>query len=212
MGKKKLDADKILEIKTLRSNGYSLPEISRKLNIPKTTVFNYVQGVKILPEFIELWKMKRLGSRYLKNLKEQKAFEEAIELIDELSIKEIMLFIAALYWGEGSKKDFGLSNTDPDLIKVFINGLRKVFNVEEERLRISIRIFEDMDREECLNFWSKVVGVPKDKFINVNVLYGKKKGKLQYGMCRVRVTKGGDLLKQIKAINKAFIQAIASVV
>jgi len=210
MGKIKLDIDKILEIKNLRSKGYSLSEISRELNIPRTTVFKYIKGVEILPEFIELWKIKRSGSRYVKNLKEQKAFEEAIKLIGEISVKEKMLFLSALYWAGGSKKDLGLSNTDPDLIKVFIEGLRKVFNVGEERFRISIRIFEDMDREKCLNFWSKVIGVPKDKFINVNVLYGKKKGKLEYGMCRIRVSKGGDLLKQIKGMNKAFIQAIAS--
>lgn len=212
MGGIRLSKDKILEIKALRSKGYSLPEISHKLNIPRTTVFNYVKGVEILPEFIELWKSKRAGSRYAKLLKEQKAFEEGQKLIGDLSIKEKLLFISALYWAEGSKKDFGLSNTDPDLIRVFINGLRKVFNVEEERLRISIRIFEDMDREKCLDFWSGVVGISKDKFVNVDVLYGKKNGKLEYGMCRVRVTKGADLLKQIKGLNKAFTQAIASIV
>lgn len=209
MGKLALDKDKVLKIKNLRSLGYSLPEISKELEVPKTTVFRYIKDVQILPEFIKLWEAKRAGSRYRKILKEEQAFSDGQRIVSNLSAKEKMLFACALYWGEGSKKDFGLSNTDPELIKSFINVLRNVFNIQNDRLRISIRIYEDLDRDRCLNFWSRIVGIEKEKFINVNVLHGKKKGKLEYGMCRVRVLKGGDLLKQIKGINKAFALAIA---
>ena len=209
MGKPALDNDKVLKIKNLRSLGYSLPEISRELEVPKTTVFRYIKDVQILPEFIKLWEAKRAGSRYRKILKEKQAFLDGRKVVKNLSSKEKMLFACALYWGEGSKKDFGLSNTDPELIKSFINILRNVFNIQNDRLRISIRIYEDLDRDRCLNFWSRIVDIEKEKFINVDVLHGKKKGKLEYGMCRVRVLKGGDLLKQIKGINKAFALAIA---
>lgn len=105
-----------------------------------------------------------------------------------------MLFIGALYWAEGNKRDFGLSNTDPELIKVFITNLREVFHVEEERFKISIRIYEDLDKEKGLDFWSSIVTISKAKFLKVDVLSGKKNGKLSYGMCRVRVSKGADLL------------------
>ena len=209
MGKPTLDNDKVLKIKNLRSLGYSLPEISRELEVPKTTVFRYIKNVQILPEFIKLWEAKRVGSRYRKILKEKQAFLDGRKVVENLSSKEKMLFACALYWGEGSKKDFGLSNTDPELIKSFINVLRNVFNIQNDRLRISIRIYEDLDRDRCLNFWSRIVAIEKEKFINVDVLHGKKKGKLEYGMCRVRVLKGGDLLKQVKGINKAFALAIA---
>jgi hypothetical protein len=210
MGKPALNDDKLLKIKDLRSSGYSLPEISREVGVPRSTVFRYVKDVEILPEFIELWKRKRSGSRHVRLLKEEKALKEAKELLGELSNKEKILFISALYWGEGSKRDFGLSNTDPKLIKVFIEGLRDVFKIDEDRFRISIRIFEDMDRDKCLDFWSNITGIAKDRFINVDVLKGKKNGKLEFGMCRIRVTKGADLLKQIKGINEALFQAIAS--
>src|ERR1035437_8414961 len=209
MGKPALDNDKVLKIKNLRSLGYSLPEISRELEVPKTTVFRYIKDVQILPEFIKLWEAKRAGSRYRKILKEKQAFLDGRKVVKNLSSKEKMLFACALYWGEGSKKDFGLSNTDPELVESFINVLRNVFNIQNDRLRISIRIYEDLDRDRCLNFWSRIVYIEKEKFINVDVLHGKKKGKLEYGMCRVRVLKGGDLLKQIKGINKAFALALA---
>jgi len=209
MGKVALDNEKVLRIKNLRSLGYSLPEISRELEVPKTTVFRYIKDVQILPEFIKLWEAKRSGSRHRKILKEERAFSYGQRIVGNLSSKEKMLFACALYWGEGSKKDFGLSNTDPELIRSFMSVLRNVFNIQDDRLRISIRIYEDMDRDRCLNFWSQISGIEKEKFLNVDVLYGKKKGKLEYGMCRVRVLKGGDLLKQIKGINKAFALALA---
>lgn len=206
---RRLNDTTIKEIKLLRSKGYSLLEISQEVSVPKTTVFYYIKGVEILPEYLSDWAGKRGGSRNRRLSQEKKAFEEATELVRILSDKEKILFLSALYWAEGSKKDFGLSNTDPNLIKVFVEGLRGVFGITDDRLRVSVRIYEDLDRERCLSFWSDVVGIPKEKFINVNVVAGKKKGKLPYGMCRVRVAKGGELLKKINGINKMVVNYLS---
>lgn len=202
MQKRRLSQKEIEGIKSLRRNGYSLPEISNEMHLAKTTVFHHVRDVEMLPEYKMQWLGKRGGSRKRMLLKEKNALEKSLKLIDNLSYKEKLLFLSALYWAEGSKKDFGLSNTDPDLIRVYVNGLREVFQVSDSRLRISIRLYEDLDREKCLSFWSKVVKIPKEDFIGVNIVKGKKKGKLEHGMCRIRVIKGGDLLKDIVAINK----------
>lgn len=203
MKKNRLSLETIEKIKLLRSKGFSLPELSKEFGIPKTTLFHHIRDVKILPEFLSSWRGKWGGSIKLKLQKEKRALEEGKQLVETLSKKEKMLFISALYWAEGSKKDFGLSNTDPALIKVFIEGLQEVFGIVKQDFRVSVRIYEDLDREKCLDFWSGVTGVPKEAFISVNVLQGKKLGKLEYGMCRVRIVKGGDLLKKIVGINKA---------
>lgn len=207
---KKLEITTINKIQNLRAKGFSIPEISSELNLPKSTVFNYAKNVKMLHEVLKEWKAKRGGSRKIKLLKEEKAFAEAEKTVKQFSKKEKLLFISALYWAEGNKKDFMLSNTDPNLIKVFINGLREVFGIGNERLKVSIRIYEDMDKEKCLNFWATVVNLPKDNFQNVYILNGKKQGKLEFGMCRIRVTKGGDLLKQLFAINKILTSKVAN--
>lgn len=196
------------KIKFLRSQGYSFPEISQEIGVSKTTVFRYSHTVEVLPQFRQALIAKRGGSQKIKLLKEQLALEEAKKIVASISYKEKLLFISALYWGEGSKNDFGLSNTDPDLIRVFVAGLRDVLKISDERLSISIRIYEDLDKDECLTFWSKIVGIPKEKFVSVNVLTGKKSGKLPYGMCRVRVRKGRDLLKKLVGINKIVAQIL----
>lgn len=206
---KKPSKEVIEKMKLLRSQGKSLPEISQAVTVPKTTIFRYIQGVEIQPEFLSDWVEKRGGSKQKKKLQEKKAFEEGKKLVGELSYKEKMIFLTALYWAEGSKRDFSLSNTDPDLIRFFVQGLREVFFITDERLRVSVRIYEDLDREKCLSFWSDIIGIPKEKFVNVNILAGKKKGKLAYGMCRVRVTKGGELLKKIVGVNKAIVSTLS---
>lgn len=190
----------IKRIITLRKKGYSLPEIQREVKVGYGSVHRYIKGVNILPDHIKTWFGKRGGSIKRMKVRELHANNQAAQIITSLSKKEKMIFLSALYWGEGCKSDFNLMNTDPQLIKVFIQGLQEVFHITKDRFRISIRIYEDLDRKKCLTFWSQVTGISKESFVNIDVIKGKKKGKLAYGMCRVRILKGSDMLKYVSAL------------
>lgn len=196
----KISPVKLHKMRNLRQKGFSLPEIAKKFHISNSTASRHVGSLlPILPKYKKMLSQKRGGSKVRKAVKEQKAFDEAQKLVKKLTFKEKLLFLSALYWAEGSKGDFGLSNTDPLLISTFVAGLRTLFHIEDDSLRVSIRIYEDLDKEKCLQFWSKIVKIPKEKFVNINILKGKKIGKLPYGMCRVRVRKAELLLKKVRA-------------
>lgn len=199
----------IEKIKLLRSRGYSLPEISKELKVSRTSVLRYIRNVQILPEYLSEWAGKRGGSRKIRLQKEAAAYEEAKRYIGKLSEREKTLFLCALYWAEGTKKDFSLSNTDPNLIKVFVECAREVFDLNDNHFYINVRLYEDLDKDYCLDFWSKVVKIPKGNLKGVNVLQGKKSGKLKYGMCRVRVARGSDLLRKIMGINKVVFENLS---
>ncbi len=209
MGKPSLSTNFVDQIKNLRSKGHSIAEISTILNLPKTTVYRYSAAVEILPEYLNVWKSKQGGSqkRMLEEL--EHAYLQGKNFVGVMSKKEKLLFLSALYWAEGNKKDFSLTNSDPNLISVFVNILKEEFNISNADLKISIRIYEDLNKETCLSFWSKIVGIPTDKFVSVNVLSGKKVGKLKYGMCRIRIVKGGRSLKKIQGINKAIAECFS---
>lgn len=211
MGYKRVAQYQLTELQKLRKNGLSIPEISRQLSIPQTTVTRHVKRVKISDASFRVWKAKRGGSIQRKEAKEKNALEEAKGLLKEVSEREKILFFSALYWGEGSKNDFGLSNTDPNLIAVFVSILRQVFHIQDNQLRVSIRIYEDLDKDSCLQFWSRIVKIPKEEFVNVNIVPGKKKGKLRYGMCRIRVSRSELLLKKIKAIYATFAEIVVPI-
>ncbi len=203
---KRLTENQKEQIKKLRTKGWSLPEIQKDTGVGYGTVYRYIKDVQIDANYFSSWLGKRSGSIKRKIELEQIAKNQAEQVISTLSVKEKMIFLSTLYWGEGSKLDFGLSNTDPELIRVFVKGLQEVFGIQSSRFRISIRIYEDLNKEECLEFWQNITGMPRSNFVSVNILRGKKAGKLKYGMCRVRISKGGDLLKYLKAIQRRVSQ------
>ncbi|MBI3887689.1 hypothetical protein HY310_01320 [Candidatus Microgenomates bacterium] len=136
-------------------------------------------------------------------LKQEKAKKFAEDFIKNINFREKFITLAILYWGEGNKKDFSLSNTDPKLIRLFVSLLREVFKVGNDRIRGGIRIYQDLNKEECLEFWSKLIELPRESFTGIQVLEGKKVGKLKYGMCKIRLLKGEGELKQLKGLYNA---------
>lgn len=207
---KNLGKEKLEKAILMRGQGYSLPEISQTLDVARTTLFNHIKDAVILPKHFASWKAKRGGSKKRKLIKEKIAREEVRKTIGQLTSQDKLIVLSCLYWAEGSKKDFSLSNTDPQLVKLFINCLRDVFNIKNDQFKISTRIYEDINPEESIKFWSRITGVPLENF-GVNVLEGKKRGKLKYGMARVRITKGGDYLKRIFATNQIIAKKIAPI-
>lgn len=199
MAKNPLSRNQIKRIVQLRKRGHSLPEIRNVTGHGKATIFKYIQNVEIHPRFIERWNNRRKSSisRMIEN--QRKARIEAETTIREITRKDKILIIGCLYWAEGNKKDFSLSNTDPVLIKTFVKYLSEI-GVKKNDLRVTIRVYEDINIKKACKFWARVVGISVNKIRNVNILKGKKKGKLKYGMCRIRVTKGSYFLKLLRAI------------
>ena len=198
----RLDKKTTYKIKKLRKRGLSIPEISRELSVPRGTISRHIQGVKILPQYYPRWLERRNASKIISERNWDIATQKAKALFSSLTLRELALIGATLYWGEGSKRDFGLSNTDPELIRIFIYVLKIVWGVQEKDLKISLRLYEDLNKKDCLRYWSKIVGVKLNNKTSINILQGSKQGKLKYGMCRIRVKKGGWLLKEIVSINK----------
>jgi len=77
-----------------------------------------------------------------------------------------------LYWGEGTKsnsKVIRLGNTDPDLIKSFMDFLITFFGIKKADLKFGLQIFTDTDPGQALDFWTKKLKVNKAQFQKVIV-------------------------------------------
>lgn len=191
----------------MRRGGSSIGEIASAFHRSKSLILSYVRDVKILPEFQESLRFRRGGSAKRAETRRQASFAQAVRLIDKLTLRDQLLIAACLYWGEGNKRDFSLSNTDPRLIETFLSCLIKL-GVRRDRFKVSIRIYEDIDEARARRYWAKIAGISPTEITSVNVLSGKKLGKAPYGMCRVRLTKGNDyfhlLMAAIRLINAEF--------
>jgi ATP phosphoribosyltransferase len=202
--------NKIEQLVEHRKKGFSVPELSRMFALPKSTVLRYVKNVEILPEYYQRWLNRRNASQIISERQQVLAKNKASWLVGQINDQSLALIAAALYWAEGAKKDFSLTNSDPEMIRVFVLILKKVFKIKDEEIKISIRLYDDLIIEDAIKFWSGIVGVDLHNNVSINILNGEKKGKLKFGMCRVRVKKAGLLFKTIFAINKQVCDSISS--
>jgi hypothetical protein len=88
-----------------------------------------------------------------------------------------------LYWAEGTKarNQLRLSNSDPELVRFFVNFLRTYFDVSDENLRITCHLFADhlQRQREVEGFWLKTLRLPESclcqSIVNVYSRYSKRK-------------------------------------
>lgn len=173
----------------LRIQGRSIPEISRETGVAKTTVQRHVKGIEIPKEFRQRLKEKQGGAKDRANgLRENIAIEIG-SILGRISDRDLLFLLVGLYWGEGTKRDFSLINSDPVLVRTFIRCL-KTLHISEERLSLSLRLHTEISIPRAKTFWARVTGLSRDIIERVEVIEGRKKGKLPHGMCRVRVKTG----------------------
>ena len=105
--------------------------------------------------------------------------------------KEIFLFGLGLglFWGEGSKRNIHsvrLSNSDPLLVKKFIEFLVNIYKIDKNKLRFQLQTYDDLSVNKLLSFWAKHLSVKVTQFCKTTVLKrrgeGTYKNKMKYGV------------------------------
>lgn len=108
-----------------------------------------------------------------------------------------------LYWGEGTKANKGsvrLGNTDPEMIKVFMNFLIKFFSLERSDFRFGLQIFSDITEKDALDFWAKKLKISRSQFYKTMITpsgsVGTYRKKSKYGVLTIYYnnTKVRDML------------------
>lgn len=121
---------------------------------------------------------------------------------------------AILWWTEGTKsyKDkrwtntwhyiIDLTNTNPDIIKFFLDFLRSDIGIDESRLKLQLQIHEDDDQERLETYWSRITQIPRERFTKTIVRpVGNKIGK-NMGTCKIRYCDKKTYLKIHFLLNK----------
>jgi predicted transcriptional regulator len=161
----------------LRKKGWSMNEIKKELGVAKSSVSLWVKKIKltknqkqklsnngIKKEIIEKRRETRLKNE---NSKRQIIVDRAKGEINNLSLQELKIIGATLYWAEGGKTQRGLvrvSNGDCKVIEVMMEFLRKICEVPEEKFRGHIHIHPHLDIKKAENYWSSISGIPLKQF------------------------------------------------
>ena len=97
-----------------------------------------------------------------------------------------------LYWGEGNKANqhsVRLGNTDPQLIKIFINFLERIYGIKKSKLQFGLQVFSDIPPEQALTFWQNLLHAEPQQFFKVTVTtprgLGTYQKKIKHGVLTV---------------------------
>ncbi len=202
--------EKIEEIKKLRLKGTSITEIMRLTGLPKTTIWHHVHAITISPTARKIINSNQGGSRKRKEVKLVKAKEDISKLLLTRD-REITVIAGMLYWAEGSKRELVFTNTDVEMIQIYLYFLRNVLKISEPDLHLLIRIADPINPADALKFWSRNTKT-KSSQIKINHDNLQNKTKSTYGICRVNLKKNSYYLKQMQCIIDAVKEEYAPIV
>jgi len=194
--------------------GLSLKEIAKKINVSKGSVSRWVNKVE-LTEFQKEklnFRQNFFSSKKWKNINFEirKEYQnDGAKMMESPS--NLFLSGCMLYWAEGAKdkNSVRFSNSDPDMIFLFVNFLKECFFVEKNEIKISINCYNNngISVEEIENFWIKLTNLNRENLNktivnNLPISSSKKSNKLLYGVCKIIVNNTKVVQKIYGAINK----------
>ena len=162
----------------LRLNGLSFKQIAQTLDVSKSSVSAWVRNVAVPKEaFSNINEQRRLGreqSRKTRLSNIAKINDEinarCREEIIPLSNRDLWIAGVMLYAGEGFKSSsvsnqrVEIVNSNPEILRIFINFLIKVCLVSKEKIRVRLMLYEDISPEEAREFWSRELGIATNQF------------------------------------------------
>jgi hypothetical protein len=114
---------------------------------------------------------------------------------------------AACSTAEGSKarNSVVFANSDVEMMRFFWGFLRECFGVEAARasLRLNVYTGNGLTLEQIEEHWLAVLDLPRSSLLKPTVNHfptsssGKKKNKLPYGVCGLRVSRSTDIVQHI---------------
>ena len=176
---RRISDSEIEKIRQLRKTGHSLPEIKKIVGRGTGTIFRYAHSIPVASEFVGILRAKQGGSRARSKIHWENARAQSTRLIGTLTSRDKILILTALYWGEGTKSELNIINGDAGLLRVFITCLEEL-GIPKATLRISLRLFEDIEERQAKRFWSRELGVKVEDIRVSEFSEGKRKGKLPF--------------------------------
>ena len=202
----------VAAVKADRAKGMSIPALVSKYSIPKTTVWHQVKDVHLSEDIKKKIRSKQGGSALRNKKSWLNAEKEAEILLSDFSEKSVWpVLLTALYWSEGTKKGgFIFTNTDRQMIRVYLKILRLRLKIKDEDIIVLIRTCAPMSPIACRKYWSAATGIAVGR-IRINHDDRQNKSKTTYGMCRVTVKKGGYFLKLVHCLTKGLADTMLQV-
>lgn len=182
-----------------------MKEIARLVAVSRSTVSLWVRDIELTPEQHAALLVRNPaynGQRngWAANVERGRLRRRTFQLAGRRRVRRLEpLYVAGcmLYWAEGDKRRnrVELSNSDPEVIRLFARFLRECLGVPDERMRIYCHLFADhvTRQREVEQFWLDVAGLPATCLRKSSVnrysrsSQRKRTNRLPYGTCKIVV-------------------------
>ena len=161
-----------------RKKGHSLNELHALLNVSKGRLSDWMREVRLPVAAIKrLDRVVRKGRVHAAetNKERRRKIIESYREAGKQEIKSLLidknmsrLICALMYHCEGRKSLYSplsFTNSDANLVQVFLRLLRKGFEIDESKFRVCVHLHEYHNEREQLRFWSKATNIPLSQFM-----------------------------------------------
>ncbi|WP_157042216.1 helix-turn-helix domain-containing protein [Nitriliruptor alkaliphilus] len=156
----------------LRAQAWTMPEIAEHLGVSKSSVSLWTRDVPFDPTARRSARTDRRprGSDHpLRRRKLERIEQLRCEAVDRIGTLDDLALLHAglgLYAGDGSKTQSSVrfANSDPRMVALFCRWLRRFFEVDEDRLRVTLYLHAGLDLVAAEAHWAEVTGVPVSQF------------------------------------------------
>ena len=206
----------------LRIKGFSIKEIAQKTHIAQGTSSVWLRNIKLNKKAQDRLRKRKLFGYYKAALHWQQKQAEEVELYRIKSLRLIekikkdphyaKVYCALLFWCEGGKSDKAgvkFVNSDPILVKTFLNLLRKSFFLREKKLHLLMHLHEYHNENRQKDFWSRITGIPKNQFCKTYLKrHTKKRLRDSYPGCVCLSYHDVKVARELKAIYNTFAESL----
>jgi hypothetical protein len=141
---------------------------TEKLSEQQTSVKCLVSPRKVRKTLDDFGIQRRTRSEASRYLHITKFGTKDFKIKENLTPEQEQLKVAGsmLYWGEGTKErgSVAFSNSNPEMIELFVRFLRVICGIDDKRLHITLHHYEDHDPKQIMKFWSIITGIPLSQF------------------------------------------------
>lgn len=168
---------KAINLRTKKQLSYNA--ILAQIPVAKSTLHEWLKFFPLSNERISelrgiAWKKKEgqieLFRATMKKKREEKdkiVYSRYLKKFKRVSNKSMFIAGLMLYLAEGSKKNeykLTLTNTDPKIIKFFINWMYNFFKYPKDKIKIFLQLYPNMNMEKELFFWENELKLSRSQF------------------------------------------------
>ncbi len=210
--------------KELRERGFSLKEISEKLNIAKSTASTWLGYIKLGKKAQERLQKRRIFGQYKTQQTKRNHRKKLLLQYHKKASREFSsikldktlykLSAALLFWCEGAKTQSCVEfiNSDPAMIETFTKLLRSAFDLDESKFRVLMHLHEYHNEQKQKEFWSKITKIHQNQFTKTYYKpHTKKRKRKNYQGC-IRISYyDAHIARQLYAWYNVFTERLRGV-